>query len=170
MTHDYTGPCALQITWKLKYDTRRMIWYDTGYGMTQDDTIHISCCKTFYFALILHWDDMGWHGMTPGCLPNLKHAFCIGIASKSIRDDTGWHCTMCPAKNMKVRIWYQKDDMGWLRLTTYSLHCKNTPFLIGNAQGWHGMTQDDTRLTSLQKYTTFDTKCPRMTWDDTGWH
>jgi hypothetical protein len=111
------------------------------HGITQDDTRHISCWKTCYFALILHRDDMGWHGMTAGCLPHLKHAFCIEIAAKSIWDDTGWHWTMCPAKNMKFRVWFPKDDMGWHKMTLDSFYSKNTPFLIGNAQGWHGMTQ-----------------------------
>jgi hypothetical protein len=93
----------------------------------------------------------GWHGMSAGCLPHLKHAFCIEIASKSIWDDTGWHWTMCPAKNMKFRVWFPKDDMRWHRMTIDALHCKNTPFVTGNAQGWHGMTQDDTRHISCYK-------------------
>jgi hypothetical protein len=105
------------------------------HGMTQDDTRHISCCKTFYLALILYRDDMGWHGMTPGCLPHLKHEFCVGIASNSIQDDTGWHWTMCPAKNMKFRIWFPKDDMGWHRMTLYSIFLQKYNFLIGIAQG-----------------------------------
>jgi hypothetical protein len=117
--------------------------------------------------LILHRDDMGCHGMTPGCLPHLKHAFCITIASKSIWDYTWWHWTMCRAKKMKIRIWFPKDDMGWHRMTTDSLHCKNTPFLIGNAQGWHGMTQDDTRHILCCKTLYFALILHR---DDMGWH
>jgi hypothetical protein len=129
MTQDDT---ILNFTAKIHY-----FWHE----MTQDDTGHISCSKTFFFALIWHRDGMGWHRMTPGCLPHLKHAFCIEITPKSIRDDKGWHWTMCPAKNMKFRIWFPKDDMGWHRMTLYSI--------------------------LLQKYTIFDRKCPRMTQDDT---
>jgi hypothetical protein len=114
------------------------------HGMTQDDTRQISYCKFFYFALILHRDEMGWHGMSPGCLPHLKHAFCIEIASKSIQDDTGWHWTICPAKNMKYRIWFPKDDMGWHRMTLDSI--------------------------LLQNYIIFDRKCPRRKRNNTGWH
>jgi hypothetical protein len=90
-------------------------------------------------VIFMHRDDMGWHGMIAGCL--LKHAVCIAIASKSIWDDTGCHWTMCPAKNMKYKIWFSKDG---------------------------GIIQFDTRLSSLQKYIIFDSTCPRMTWDDTG--
>jgi hypothetical protein len=146
------------------------IWlsYAQGWhGMTQDDSRHISCCKNFYYALILHRDDMGWHGITPGCLPHLKFEFCIEIASKSIQDDKGWHWTICPAKNMKFRIWFPKDGMGWHRMTLDSLHCKNKPFWIGNAQGWHGMTQDDTRRISCCKTFYFALILHR---DDMGWH
>jgi hypothetical protein len=137
------------------------------HGMTQDDTRHISCCKTFYFALIMHRDDMGWHGMTAGCLPHLKHAFCIEIASKSIWDDKWCHWTMCPAKNMKVRIWFPKDDMGWHRMILDSFYSKNTPFWIGNAQGWHGMTKDESWHISCWKPFFFALILHR---DDMEWH
>jgi hypothetical protein len=134
--------------------------------MTQDDTRHISCWKTCYFALILHRNDTGWDGMTAGCLPHLNHVFCIEIASKSIWDDTGRHWSMCPAKNMKFRVWFPKDDMGWHRMTLDSLHCKNTLFLWQQAvchtlsmhfakklpPSQYGMTQDDTGPCALQKH------------------
>jgi hypothetical protein len=112
----------------------RMTWDDTGWELTYFMLENLLFC--FVIA-------QGWHGMTAGCLPHLKHAFCVEIASKSIWDDTGWQWTMCPAKNTKVRIWFPKNDVGWQRMTLDSLHSKNTLFVIGNAQRWHGMTQDE---------------------------
>jgi hypothetical protein len=90
------------MTWDDSRKCPRMTWDDTGWDLT-------------YFMLqnLLFCFDIaqGWHGMTAGCLPHLKHEFCIESASKSIWDDTGWHWP-CDLQK-KWKLGYGLPRMTW---------------------------------------------------------